>query len=136
MYKPLDYFLSGKKFWGKVKKDNQRGKQLGFPTANISLHKNISEGIYISKTKIGKLIFNSITFVGVAKTFEEKRFHAESYILDFNKSIYGEWISVQLLKKIRNNKKFTSAQELIKQMEEDEKKTRKYFENELLFNTK
>lgn len=126
------------KFWGKVRTYSKRGRKLGFPTANISLHKNIPEGIYISTTKLGgkeykqslkKLrFFKSITFIGAAKTFGEKKFHAETYILDFGKNIYGKWVSIKLIKKIRINKKFNSAQELIEQMKKDEKETRKYFQ--------
>lgn len=115
------------KFWGKVRKHNQRGKKLGFPTANINLTQNIPEGIYISKTQLQGLWYQSLTFIGQAKTFGEIRFHAETYILDFNKNLYGKWISVKLLKKIRNNKKFNSAEELIAQMKKDEKEARKYF---------
>lgn len=116
------------KFWGKVKTHNKRGKKMGFPTANVSLHKNIPEGIYISRTKVNEKVYGSVTFIGAAKTFNEKRFHAESYILDFNQNIYGKWITIELIKKIRDNKKFDSAKELIKQMKEDEKQTRNYFE--------
>lgn len=107
------------KFWGKIRKHNQRGKKLGFPTANVNLSKNIPEGIYISKTKIDDSTHPSLTFIGKAKTFNEKTFQAETYILDFNQNIYGKWISVELLKKIRGNKKFNSAEELIQQMKKD-----------------
>jgi len=115
------------KFWGKVRKHNQRGKKLGFPTANINLTKNIPEGIFISRTKIKNKFYPSLTFIGTAKTFNEKNFHAETYILDFNQDIYDQWISVKLLKKIRNNKKFNSADELVAQMKKDEKEARNYF---------
>lgn len=115
------------KIWGKVQKHNQRGKTLGFPTANINLHKNIPEGIYISKTKIDRKLYQSVTFIGIAKTFNEKRFHAETYILDFNHNIYDKWITVLLLKRIRGNKKFKSAKELVKQMRMDEKEARQFF---------
>ena len=115
------------KIWGKVRKHNQRGKKLGFPTANIALHKKIPEGIYISKTKVGEIVYKSVTFIGVAKTFNEKKFHAETYILDFKQDIYRKWISVELIKKIRGNKKFDSAEELVKQMKKDEADARKYF---------
>lgn len=114
-------------FWGKVRKHNQRGKELGFPTANINLRKKIPEGIYISKLKLGKSFFNALTFIGTAKTFDEKRFLMETHILDFKENIYGKWISVELLKKIRGNKKFNSAEELVEQMKKDEKEARKYF---------
>ena len=115
------------KFWGKVRSNNKRGKSLGFPTANLNLSKDIPEGIYISKTKINKVEYKSVTFIGASKTFNEKRFHAETFILDFNQDIYGEWIIVKLIKKIRNNKKFNSVEDLIIQMKKDEVETRKYF---------
>ena len=116
------------KFWGKVRQNKQRGKKLGFPTANINLAKNISEGIYISCAKLGKSIYPALTFIGKARTFNEKKFQAETYILDFKQNIYGQWISIKLLKKIRANKKFDSSDELIKQMKKDEQVARKYFE--------
>lgn len=115
------------KFWGKVRIHNQRGKKLGFPTANIDLTRHIPEGIYISKTKIGHLVYCSLTFIGTAKTFEESKFHAETYILNFNQNIYETWISVILFRKIRNNKKFSSAKELILQMKKDKHLAREYF---------
>lgn len=115
------------KFWGKVRIHNKRGKKLGFPTANVNLYKKIPEGIYISITKIKSIKFPSLTFIGKAKTFDEQKFHAETYILDFNRNIYDQWISVELLKKIRDNQKFNSAKELINQMKKDEEEARKYF---------
>lgn len=115
------------KFWGKVRRHNQRGKKLGFPTANVNLGKFIPEGIYISKTKIADQVYPSLTFIGKAKTFNEKVFQSETYILDFNKNIYNLWISVMLIKKIRNNIKFNSAKELIAQMKKDETLAGQYF---------
>ena len=114
-------------FWGKVRRHNQRGRKLGFPTANINLAKNISEGIYVSRAKIGTSIYPALTFIGKAKTFNEKKFQAEIYILNFKQDIYGEWLSVKLLKRIRGNKKFNSAEELSAQMKKDEVVARKYF---------
>ncbi len=113
-------------FWGKVRTYSKRGKSLGFPTANVNLSKKIPEGIYISKTKLAGKEYKSLTFIGIAKTFNEKNYKAENYILDFNENIYNQWISVKLLKKIRENKKFKSADELIAQMKKDEVLTRQY----------
>jgi len=115
------------KFWGKVRNTNQRGRILGFPTANVNLTKNIPEGIYLSKTKIKQKQYQSLTFIGTVKTFNEKRFLSETHILDFNQNIYDKWISVELVKKIRDNKKFNSAEDLISQMKRDELAARKYF---------
>lgn len=117
------------KFWGKVRTHNKRGTKLGFPTANINLYKKIPEGIYISKTKIRSAVYPSLTFIGKAKTFGDKKYHAETYILDFNKNIYGQWLTIKLIKKIRDNQKFKSAADLIKQMKKDEMDARAYFSN-------
>lgn len=99
---------------------------MGFPTANINLNKAIPEGIYISQAKLGKSISPALTFIGKAETFNEKIFQSETYILDFKKDIYGKWLSIKLLKKIRENKKFKSPQELIAQMKKDEKEARAF----------
>lgn len=117
------------KFWGKVRRHNKRGKKLGFPTANVNLRKKIPEGIYISQTRLSGKIFPTLTFIGTAKTFNETKILAETYILDFQKDIYGQWISVKLLKKIRNNKKFNSVKELIIQIKKDLKEAKNYFKN-------
>lgn len=118
------------KLWGKVRQHNQRGRELGFPTANVNLTQDIPEGIYISQTKIKHKKYPSLTFIGPAKTFNEKEVHAETYLLDFSQNIYNQWISIELFTKIRNNQKFASAKDLINQMRQDEQKARKYFASE------
>ncbi len=114
-------------FWGKVVSGKKRGKKLGFPTANINLHKEITQGIYISQAKVNKKNYPALTFIGCAKTFGEKDVNAETYFLTFRGNIYGKWISVLLLKKIRENQKFESAATLTVQMNEDKKQAEKYF---------
>ncbi|MBI4079452.1 MAG: riboflavin kinase [Candidatus Levybacteria bacterium] len=107
--------------YGVVKRGKNRGKALGFPTANIEVSTGIQEGVYLSVTKLKKLEFPSLTFVGKAKTFGEDLFQAESYILNFDRDIYGEKIAIRLLKKIRDNLVFSSAEALKEQMEKDKK---------------
>lgn len=112
---------------GIVKKGKQRGRLLGFPTANISVDKGIPEGIYVSEVILNGDTYKSATFVGIVKTFNENDYLLESYILDFNKNIYGEEIVVRLYKKIRDNKKFDSEEDLINQMKNDINLTKKFF---------
>lgn len=112
---------------GVVRKGKSRGKELGFPTANIALTTKIPEGVYLSKVQIDKKEHPALTFIGKAETFGETTYQAENYILDFYISIYNQWITVHLLKKIRDSKKFDSAEELVKQMKGDEKVAREYF---------
>ena len=115
-------------FWGKIIGGQKRGKTLGFPTANMALHKNIPEGIYVSSVRIDKKWHNALTFVGKAITFGATKPFAESYLMDFSGNLYGKYITVKLLEKIRENKKFDSAAELIKQMEKDFGVAKQYFE--------
>ena len=106
-------------------KGNKRGKKLGFPTANIRLTQNIPEGIYASEVLINNKLHKAATFIGAAKTFAEDLVQAESYLLYFSADLYGKKITVKLYNKIRGNKKFTSAEELIEQMKKDVDKVRK-----------
>src|ERR1035437_8467982 len=105
--------------WGKVRMGNKSGKSLGFPTANIPLHKNIADGVYLSEVKIDGNSFSALTFVGAAKTFGERKKWVESYVLNFKKNIYGKWITVRLFKKIRGNIKFKFEKERVEQMKKD-----------------
>lgn len=110
----------------------KRGKSLGYPTANMSLSKAIVEdGIYISRVSIGgeALWHEAITFVGASKTFGETDKKAETYIFDFDQSIYGETLRVKLLKKIRPNQQFESVEDLVNQITKDVKQAREYFSN-------
>ena len=58
---------------GKVRSGAKRGKSLGFPTANILLHQKIPEGIYASIVTIKEKAYYAATFIGGAKTFDEKQ---------------------------------------------------------------
>ncbi len=115
------------KISGVVKKGQSRGKKLGFPTINFLLTEKLPEGIYISQAIIGGKKYNSLTFIGTAKTFDETLFQAETYIFDFNQDVYGQKVDVLLLKKIRDNQKFESEEKLIAQMEEDKKTAEEFF---------
>ncbi len=114
-------------FWGKVIKGKKRGKSLGFPTANVKLHRDIVDGIYISLAIIDKHPHPALTFIGAAKTFQERDVKAETYILSFGKNVYGKRISVRLIKKIRENQNLESAEALVKQMKSDKRQALEYF---------
>lgn len=112
---------------GQVIEGAKRGKDLGFPTANVLFTQHLEDGIYVSKTTIDDQTYPSVTFIGAAVTFEETQRKSETYILDFDKNLYGQKITVKLLQKIRNNQKFESAEKLVQQMNDDIVKTREYF---------
>lgn len=112
---------------GKIIEGKKRGMDLGFPTANIVLKDKIEEGIYISILRIDKEKLPSLTFIGAALTFGEQQVKAETYILNFDKDIYNKEVTLELIEKIRDNKKFENKEDLIAEMENDKKIALEYF---------
>lgn len=108
---------------GEVIHGKKRGKNLGFPTANIYLNNNYivpKTGLYKTNTIYKSNRYNSLTNVGFNPTFERNRnISIETYILNFNKDIYNEEIKVEFLEFLRDEKKFNSKEELIEQMNSD-----------------
>lgn len=122
------YFLSGR-----VIKGQGRGKQIGFPTANMDYDKELIipiGGVYITRTTIHDMTYNSVTNIGINPTFNMGQVvNIETHLLDFNRDIYGEEVRVSFLKKIREEKKFTSVNDLIAQIESDVKTTKAFFKS-------
>ena len=110
-----DYFLEET-----VVEGQKLGRQLGFKTANLIYPKNLVEigrGVYKVKVQYDKKIFNGIANYGLRPTLGDiEKAVLEVHILDFDKEIYGEKIKVTFLKKIRDEKKFNSLDELKKQI--------------------
>ena len=115
------------KITGIVKHGQKRGKQLGYPTMNIECVHTIPEGIYIASVIIDMVTYNAVTFIGTAKTFDEDNYQAETFILEFDKDVYGKEIVITLLKKLRDNMKFDTEDLLREQMQRDVEETKRYF---------
>ncbi|HCQ65121.1 MAG TPA: bifunctional riboflavin kinase/FMN adenylyltransferase [Rhodobacteraceae bacterium] len=110
---------------GKVIRGDQRGRLLGYPTANMSisgLHPP-RFGVYVVKVDVltgpYKGEYGGAASVGVRPTFGEKRPNLESYIFDFTGDIYDEHLSVALIDYLRPEEKFDSVEALIAQMDAD-----------------
>jgi riboflavin kinase / FMN adenylyltransferase len=116
---------------GTVIKGAGRGKKIGFPTANIEIpfyHIIPSLGVYVTETISNNMKFQSITNVGKNPTFNDlNKIMVETNIFDFENDIYGEEIKVHFIKKLRNEIKFNSVNDLIKQIKEDIKVSNDYF---------
>lgn len=112
---------------GVVRKGTGRGRSLGFPTANLPAPVDIDDGTYLAQAIWQGRKFPSLAFIGAAETFGETRRFLEVYLLDFSDDLYGQELRVELVKKIRNNQKFASAEELVEQIKEDERVAREYF---------
>lgn len=120
---------------GKVIKGFSRGKQLGFPTANIEIQKNIikpDNGIYATLSKINGNIYFSSTSIGIAPTFKEQKYSIETYIMDFEKSIYSQDITIEFIEKLRDEIKFNNIDALKNQIQIDVEKTKKILNKQIL----
>lgn len=114
---------------GKVVYGQQLGAQLGIPTANLWLPKNklpIS-GVYIVKVKLDKDELNGIANMGIRPTVGGELPVLEIHLLDFSQSIYGKTLTVEFLKKVRDEKKFENINALKEQIFKDISTAKKYF---------
>lgn len=112
---------------GIVRHGDKRGAKLGYPTANVWIHQDARDGVYASRIRVRGVWYPSVTFIGAAKTFGRKQRLLETHIFDFQKTIYGEWVSVRVFKRLRGNKKFDSVQDLMQAMHADCEQARAYF---------
>ena len=108
---------------GEIIKGNQIGTKLGYKTINIKYPDNIIKlpyGVYCTKTKIDNKIYNSITNWGVKPTINNNNSPVmETHILNFNKEIYGQTATIIFFKKIRDEKKFDTLEDLKTQIKKD-----------------
>lgn len=121
------YYLDGIVDHGK-----KMGSKLGFPTANIKLSENYvlpPEGVYVSQVIINDKNYIAATSLGLNYTFNEKIPKIEAHILDFDRIIYDEKISINFIEKIRDMKKFESVDELIEIVNKDISYVRNFRDN-------
>jgi riboflavin kinase / FMN adenylyltransferase len=113
---------------GIVTPSKQRGRRLGFPTANLNLDPGPHEdGVYLAQATCQGKWQPALLFIGPAVTFDETERKVEVYLLVRCAPAYGEYMEVEAIKKLRENRKFGSADELIVQMQDDEKRARQFF---------
>lgn len=108
-----------------------RGRELGYPTANID-HDELQWlpiiGVYIVDVWIGDEKHHGMASIGRNVTFGDKNpITVEINILDFNDNIYGEVLEIDWLHRLRGEVKFEGVEKLIEQLKSDEQMTRKYF---------
>jgi riboflavin kinase/FMN adenylyltransferase len=100
-----------------------RGRTIGFPTANIEpLEAYVipGKGVYAVRCKVQGAIFNGVMNIGSKPTFtDDVKQTLEAHLFDFNASIYGEQMEVEFIHFIRQEHKFSSVDELIKQIHLD-----------------
>ena len=107
---------------GVVVVGDQRGRTLGFPTANLEVDPQIllpGDGIYATWAIFDGKRHQAATSIGVRPTFELSQRLVEVYVMDFSGDLYGKTVGVEFIKKVRDQEKFDGLDALIKQINQD-----------------
>jgi riboflavin kinase/FMN adenylyltransferase len=115
---------------GRVVRGNERGRTIGFPTANLRPDNRVipRAGVYVTATLIDGAWRRSVTNVGVRPTFEkEAEPSIETYVMDWGGDLYGDVVRVRFLHRLRDERRFSSVEELKRQIDADAARARKYF---------
>ncbi|MDH4291002.1 MAG: bifunctional riboflavin kinase/FAD synthetase [Dehalococcoidia bacterium] len=116
--------LMGRHFYlrGKVTTSAKRGRLLGFPTANLDIKPQQAlpdNSIYATITQVDGKQFPSATNIGSRPTFGEGKRMVETHLLNYRGNLYGKEIRVEFVRKLRDEQRFASAEELKVQIEKD-----------------
>lgn len=111
---------------GEVIHGDKRGRDLGYPTANMRLDRNcgLRHGIYAVRVGSGEQRFDGVASFGRRPTFDNGKPVLEIFLFDFNDDLYGATLDVAFIAFIRNELKFDSVEALIRQMNDDSARAR------------
>ncbi len=118
---------------GPVVRGAERGRTVGFPTANIAIGADLalpSFGVYITRAYLGESRYDSITNIGKRPTFDEDRPTIETHILDFDADCYEQQLRIELLVRVRDETRFDGVEALQAQIGRDVQTARDYFAKE------
>jgi riboflavin kinase/FMN adenylyltransferase len=108
---------------GKIVPGEQRGRKLGFPTANVELPAELllpQNGVYAGEALLQGSRYLTVLNIGVHPTFGSGRERLiEAHLLGFQGDIYHQGIEIRLMERLRDERKFDSSQDLIRQIEKD-----------------
>lgn len=122
--KANEHIFGGFSFCAEVQHGDMRGRTLGFPTINQRYPELLVTpkfGVYETEVKIGDKTYKGITNIGHRPTYETQQIGCETYIKGFSREIYGEQVTLKLIRFIRPEIKFSSKNELKAQIENDVK---------------
>ena len=114
---------------GNVKVGERRGRELGFPTANLDTDWELlpKNGVFITWAEMCEKKFKSITNVGTRPTFGRNQLLVETHIIDFKEEIYGKTIRVSFIERLRDEKRFANVESLISQISTDVENAKRVF---------
>lgn len=112
-------------FEGVVEQGDQRGRELGYPTANMAVPTGfqLAQGVFAVRARLGDRLLDGVAAFG-KPMFDNQRPPFETHLFDFSGDIYGQTISVALIAHIRGQEVFSGLDELIAAMDRDSRKAR------------
>jgi riboflavin kinase/FMN adenylyltransferase len=116
---------------GIVVQGQQRGRALGFPTANLCPDNALipPNGVYATTVTLSGVVHQSVTNIGTRPTFEGNDATViETHVLDITRELYGQRLRVGFVQRLRDEKKFDGADALVAQVEVDRQQTRSLFD--------
>lgn len=116
---------------GRVERGSERGHKLGFPTANLHPHNRVipRNGVYVTGTLIDGQWRRSVTNIGLRPTFgDASEPSVETFVLNWDGDLYGDVVRVRFLYRLRDEKKFSSIDELKSKIKADVARAESYFE--------
>jgi riboflavin kinase / FMN adenylyltransferase len=119
------YFLDGT-----VMRGDQRGRTIGFPTANLCTENELlpPHGVYATTAKVGELVYASVTNIGTRPTVDQSgRTVVETHIFDLDKDLYGGAIRIGFVQRLRDERAFASLDLLRAQIDADCQRARVLF---------
>lgn len=114
-------------FCTRVIDGDKRGRTLGFPTINQELPDGLvlpKFGVYQADVTVDGKHYKGVANIGRRPTVGSEKVLSETYIIDFHKNIYGEYVDIRPVRFIRPERKFSSFDELAKQIKSDAKEVR------------
>ena len=115
---------------GKVVRGKALGRTVGMPTANLCITEGTmpEEGVYATRIRIGDGVYTSVTNIGRRPTVDNESYiTVETFIIDFDKEIYGERAMLEVHQFLRPIQKFDSLQEVQMQVQQDVEMAKIYF---------
>lgn len=113
---------------GLVIHGEKKGREIGYPTANLNTGQYLipKKGVYATQTRHGHRWYPSMATIGHNPTLNRNNaLSVETYLFDFDDSLYGEVLEVRFLKRLRDEQKFANVQALIDQIDQDAVAARK-----------
>ncbi len=103
---------------GTVVHGRERGRTIGFPTANLAAETECipPDGVYATRAVLAEGAYPSITNIGMRPTFRETARSIETHIFDFNRDLYGQTIKLEIIERVRPERKFESGEALGRQI--------------------